>query len=77
MNRQRRAEIKRALRMMEEAHEILAECADQEDEAFDALPESIQESERGERMEECLEALDEALETIDDLIENISTVCEI
>ena len=41
------------------------ECSrDEEQEAFDNLPESIQYSERGERMEEYISSLDEALDYV-------------
>ena len=46
------------------------ECIrDEEQEAFDNLPESIQYSERGERMEEYISSLEEALDYVDYAVE--------
>lgn len=77
MNRQRRKRVQEALDLMQQATEILAEVADEEEEAFDNLPEGIQESERGQQMEEVLDVLDGACESIGDAIAEIATACEI
>ena len=44
---------------------------DEEENAFDALPEGIQDSERGDEMQEAIENLSNACDTVDELIENI------
>lgn len=77
MNRERRKRVQEALDLLQQASEILADVADQEDEAFDNLPESIQESERGKKMEEMLEALDEAMDDLDGIAEDIRDACDI
>ena len=65
MNKIRRKEIARAIELMEQAREILESVMDEEQEAFDNLPESIQGSERGEAMEECIYTIEEAIEALD------------
>lgn len=77
MNRERRKQVREAIDLLQQATEILAVVAEQEEEAFDNLPEGIQESERGQQMEEILDVLDGACESIDDAIEEIETACEI
>lgn len=62
-----------------EAIDQLSEIRDEEQEAFDNLPEALQVSERGENMQNCIDALesfmsdleDMEIEGTDDLIEEI------
>ena len=65
MNKQRRKELARAIALIEEAREILEAVKDEEQEALDNLPESLQQSERGETMEGYIYTMDEMLETLD------------
>ena len=65
MNKARRKEIARAIELMEQAREILESVRDEEQEAFDNMPESLQGSERGEAMEEYIYTLEEAVENLD------------
>ena len=65
MNKIRRKEIRRAIELMEEAYEILEAVRDEEQEAFDNLPESFQQSERGETMEDYILTLDDILYNLD------------
>ena len=70
MNAVRRKSIKRIMALIEEMdalkeqiQEELEAVLDEEQEAFDNMPESLQESERGERIQECIEYLETAVET--------------
>lgn len=65
MNKVRRKEIAKAIELLEQAREILESVRDDEQEAFDNMPESLQGSERGEAMEEYIYTLEEAIEAID------------
>ena len=47
MNRTRRAMIAKASALISQAHDLLDEVKSEEEEAFDNMPESFQESERG------------------------------
>ena len=66
MNKQRRKRLDEAFDLIESAKEILEEVKDEEQEAFDNLPEQFQSSERGEEMEGYIEMLDEAFGYLDD-----------
>lgn len=66
MNKARRKEIARAIELMDEAREILEAVKDEEQEAFDNMPESLQCSERGETMEEYIG-------TLEDVVYNLET----
>lgn len=74
MNNTRRAQIRKALEMIETAKSILEEMADEEQECFDNLPEGLQESERGEQMEENAYNLVEAYEGLADIMDTIDEV---
>lgn len=73
MNKARRKSIDEIIAKFEEAKAILLDLQsdiemvrDDEQEAFDNLPCSIQESERGEVMETAIENLEEAISQIED-----------
>lgn len=65
MNKVRRKEIARAIELMEQAREILEAVRDEEQEAFDNMPEGLQCSERGETMEEYIYTIEECLDALD------------
>lgn len=64
MNNKRRKELKEIIELIDEARLRLEIVTDEEEEAYYNLPESLQESERGERMSE---AIDLMRDTIDNL----------
>ena len=73
MNKARRASLKLVLSKIEtltayieEIKEDLQGVLDEEEEAYENLPESIQGSERGEQMQEYIEALEEAIDSLDE-----------
>ena len=65
MNKLRRKQIAEAIELIERAMGILEQVKDDEQEAFDNLPESLQGSERGEAMEEYIYTLEEFLDAMD------------
>lgn len=93
MNSIRRTAIKKATEGFKGKLEALCveyadkikDIADEEREAFDNLPESLQYSEKGGRMEECADALDgvvEELESCEDVLDSLYInemleVCEV
>ena len=44
---------------------------EEEQEAFDNMPESLQDSERGEQMNDCIDMLDDAVDEIACLIDTL------
>lgn len=71
MNAIRRKELMRAIELLDEAKGILESVKDEEQEAFDNLPESFQASERGETMEDNIYNLDEAYDSIEEIVDTI------
>lgn len=68
MNKARRKELDRA--------RVLIEQAEEEQEAFDNLPESFQEGEKGQRMEEIISYMDDATSACEDIIGNLDSAAE-
>ena len=86
MNKARRASLKLALSKIEtltayieEIKEDLQGVLDEEEEAYENLPDSLQGSERGEQMQEYIEALEGAIDSLDefDADELYSTIEEV
>jgi len=74
MNNERRKEIAKAVDLLvkakvqyEEAAAILDSCKDEEEEAFENLPEGLQSSDRGETMEQNVEYLQTAIDELDNI----------
>lgn len=70
MNAQRRKDIEKAVELLYEAKSMLETSLEEEQNAFDNLPEGIQCSERGEKMEEYIGYLEDSISSIEDSIEN-------
>ena len=81
MNNNRRKTLKSLIKQLEEVYEkfenlksdceeisqAISDIRNEEEEAYDNLPEGIQESERGERMQEVIEHLESAIDEIDNV----------
>ena len=76
MNNDRR---KRIEKVQETLAELLAEIEalrDEEQEALENLPESLQETERGERMQTAADALDDAYTNLDSVNDSLTEALE-
>lgn len=71
MNKARRQELYDVCSLLEDARCRLEEIRDDEQDAFDNLPESLQYSSRGDAMQEALDTLDGWNDEIMDLSEKI------
>lgn len=72
MNRARRRELAKVVALIEEAKERLEMVIYEEQEALDNMPEGLQQSERGEAMEEYISTMAELLDTLDaDVLQEI------
>ena len=72
MNKPRRKELKRAVELLEEALSIIELCKDEEQEAFDNLPDSFQESERGEKMDEYIYYMEDVMMSIENAADTLN-----
>lgn len=74
MNKQRRKELAKASELISQAQAIIESVKEEEEDAHDNLPESIQYGEKGEQMEEYIDTLDEAYGMCDDLMSMIDEI---
>ncbi|TWA81536.1 hypothetical protein FBY14_12427 [Azospirillum brasilense] len=75
MNKARRKRLAEAAELLEQALSIISETRDEEQEAFDALPESFQGGERGQAMEEAISSMEDvhgAVENARDTLADIA-----
>lgn len=76
MNTARRKQLKQAAELLSQAQAIIESVRDDEQYEYHNIPESLQYSERGERMYENVAALDTMLEDIAGLFDNIDELTE-
>lgn len=76
MNKPRRKELEKALSLLGQAQDIIEAVKDDETDAYENLPESFQESERGEQMSEYIDSMDESLSYLDDIADMINDIIE-
>lgn len=72
MNKVRRNQIDNAIQLAYKLQEEIENIQQDEQEAYDNLPESLQYSERGETMEQAIDNLDSALSSIEELIDYLT-----
>ena len=66
MNAQRRKMLGKVSDLISEARTLLEDIRDEEQEAFDNMPESLQASERGEAMEDAISTMDDIISSLED-----------
>ncbi|WP_286755491.1 hypothetical protein [Roseivirga sp. UBA838] len=71
MNRIRRKELAEICAALTELAERLQVVRDEEEEAFDNMPESMQYTDRGERMQENVSTIDESISEIEDKVSEL------
>ena len=74
MKEERLKTLRQCLNMIQNAHDVLEEVRDEEQDAFDNLPEGLQDSVRGDLMQEAVDTLDEAIDTLDDVLSSLESV---
>ena len=76
MNKERRKQLEKVVEVLTAQMEELETIKDEEQEAFDNLPEGIQCTERGETMEENVDELDSIITDLENVIDSINEVIE-
>ena len=76
MNKARRQQLSKAIDMMDEIMSLIEQIKNDEQEAFDNMPEGLQMSERGEQMEGYIDTLAEISESIFDMQDQITEIIE-
>lgn len=76
MNKARRKKLGEIIDQLEYLREDLDAVASEEREAYDNLPESLQESDRGCAMEEAADELEDICSELEDLRQRIESVVD-
>ena len=71
MNDRRRASLRSATEYLRRAQTMIAEAASQEQDCLDNLPESLEGTDRYEKMESAVENLEEAQEELDSVLDHL------
>lgn len=74
MNKARRKDIQKAIDLICKAEGILAFAEGDEQDAYDNMPEGLQDSERGEKMSENIDTLIDCQSELEDLVESLQEV---
>jgi len=72
MNKERRKQLADIVEQLESLKSELEEVKEQEESAFENMPESLQESDRGQRMQEVIDILDNAFSSIEEAIDGLT-----
>ena len=76
MNKARRNEIERIINALEDLRDDILNVADDERDAFDNMPESLQQSERGEQMEMNADDLCCVYDDLDSVITSLTDILD-
>lgn len=74
MNKQRRSQITKIIERLEAINEDIDNILCEEQESYDNLPESLQESSRGEAMTEAIEALESSYSSVEEAIDYLNEI---
>lgn len=76
MNKQRRKWLEDIVGKLDEQKNELSSLIDEEQGAYDNMPESLQDSERGEAMSDTLDALQTEMDNLEDVTQNLQEILE-
>ena len=76
MNKQRRKWLEDIIGKLEEQKDELYNLQQEEQEAYDNMPENLQESERGQAVGECASDLETEYDTLEDVIQNLQEILD-
>lgn len=76
MNKERKQRFQNVVSSLEEAKDELTDIQAEEIDALDALPECLQISSRGDKMQEWIDFIDDTVSEIDDVISKIEEQTE-
>jgi len=74
MNKIRRTKIKKQIEAMEIIKSSIEDILDEEQDAFDNMPESLQYSERGETSQDSIDAMENVLSSLEDILEELEAI---
>ena len=72
MNAKRRESLREAVGFLGKAKAIVDKAQDEEQDALDSMPESLEGTDRYEKMENAVDLLEDASSMIDDVIDEVT-----
>ena len=76
MNKQRRAALDAILSQLETQRDALRTITDEEQEAFDNMPQSLQEAEKGQTMESGIDSMEDAINNLQEVADLLRDVID-
>lgn len=76
MNNERRKAIEKVQEELQQLYSKLDDLRSDEQDAFDNLPESLQNGDRGEQMQAAIDAIENAMSQIDEARNELDTAIE-
>ena len=76
MNKQNRKELQDYVDSIEEIKLNIETMMEEEQEKLDNMPESLQESERGEAMQNAIDQMEYGIDSLQEAIDNLSEILE-
>lgn len=76
MNKSRRKYIEQVIACIESARNCIEKCKMEEETAYDNLPESLQCSDSGCRMQDAIDSLEDAISQSEELIDTLAQAIE-
>lgn len=76
MNADRRKRLRQAAALLSEAKELISNVQEEEQEAYDNMPESLQAGDKGTKMSETVDVLDALAQELDAAEGTIEEACE-
>jgi len=76
MNNQRRKQLAEVIRSIEDARNLLETIKDEEQEAYDNMPESLQEGEKGSAMSEKIDSMESVFDDLERAVDSLNEVIE-
>jgi len=77
MNKARRKRLETVMELIDEAKGLLECVAEDEAEALGNLPESIQMSEKGEKMDDNIYAMESCMDDLESVVDTLSEIVEV
>jgi len=71
MNKSRRKRLEEAQTLMDQAKSIIEECQGEEQDAYDNLPESLQDGEKGSAMSDAIDIMGDVVDSLEEDIGNL------
>jgi ABC-type transporter Mla subunit MlaD len=76
MNNDRRKDLKKAIKLLDDAYDVIDAALGEEQDCLENLPENLQGSSRYESMTMAIESLEDALEKLDDARSSLEDATE-